>query len=86
MRGPGRDSKGWDEGRWGTWRPRGLSKSVISRVIIGLTLFRVLITPLITYLLSPLGLQVIPKEESLATVDDKNPALPPPPHPKKDYA
>ena len=38
--------------------PRGLSKSVISRVIIKVTPFRVLITLLITYLLSPLGLQV----------------------------
>ena len=37
-----------------TWRLRGLSKSVISRVI---TPFRVLITLLITHLLSPLGLQ-----------------------------
>ena len=35
-----------------------LSKSVISRVIIGVTPFRVLINLLITYLLSPLGLQV----------------------------
>ena len=41
-----------------TWRPRGLSKSVISRVIIRVTPFRVLITLLITQLLSPLGLQV----------------------------
>ena len=40
-----------------TWRARGLSKSLISRVIIGVTLFRVLITLLITYLLSPLPLQ-----------------------------
>ena len=39
-----------------TWRVRGLSKSVISRVIIGATPFRVLIPPLITYLLSLLGL------------------------------
>ena len=37
-----------------TWSPRGLSKPVISRVIIGVTPFRVLITLLITYLLSPL--------------------------------
>ena len=36
-----------------TWRGRGLSKSFISRVIIGATPFRVLITLLITYLLSP---------------------------------
>ena len=41
-----------------TWRPRGLSKSVISRVTIRATPFRVLITLLITHLLSPLGLQV----------------------------
>ena len=41
-----------------TWRPRGLSKSVISRVIIGVTPFRVLITLLMSHLLSPLGLQV----------------------------
>ena len=40
-----------------TWRGRGLSKLVISRVIIGVTPFRVLITPLISYLLSPLPLQ-----------------------------
>ena len=33
---------------------QGLSKSFISRVIIGVTPFRVLITLLITYLLSPL--------------------------------
>ena len=38
------------------WRPRGLSKWDISRVIIGVTPFRILITLLITYLLSPLGL------------------------------
>ena len=31
-----------------TWRGRGLSKSFISRVIIGVTPFRVLITLLIT--------------------------------------
>ena len=37
---------------------RGLSKSFISRVIIGVTPFRVLITLLLTYLLSPLPLQV----------------------------
>ena len=41
-----------------TWRGRGLSKSFISRVIIGVTPFRVPITLLITYLLSPLPLQV----------------------------
>ena len=41
-----------------TWRHRGLSKSVISRVIIRVTPFRVLITLLITDLLSPLGPQV----------------------------
>ena len=35
---------------------RGLSKSGISRVRIGVTPFRVVITLLITYLLSPLGL------------------------------
>ena len=43
---------------YGTWRARGLRKSFISRVIIGVTPFRVLITLLITYLLSPLPLQV----------------------------
>ena len=37
--------------------PRGLSKLVISRVMIGVNAFRVPITLLITYLLSPLGLQ-----------------------------
>ena len=41
-----------------TWRGRGLSKSFISRVIIGVTPFRVLITLLVTYLLRPLPLQV----------------------------
>ena len=41
-----------------TWRGRGLSKSFIRRVIIGVTPSRVLITLLITYLLSPLPLQV----------------------------
>ena len=41
-----------------TWRPRRLSKSVVSRVIIRVTPFRVLITLLITHLLSPVGLQV----------------------------
>ena len=41
-----------------TWRPRGLSKSVMSRIIIRVTPFRVLITLLITHLLSPVGLQV----------------------------
>ena len=39
-------------------RDRGLSKLVISRVIIRVTPFRALITLLITYLLSPLPLQV----------------------------
>ena len=48
-----------------TWRPRGLSKSVISRVILGLTPFRVLIALLITYLLSSLGLQVASKPLNL---------------------
>ena len=38
------------------WRPRGLSKSVISRVKVGVTPFRVLKTLLITDLLSLLGL------------------------------
>ena len=37
---------------------RGLSKLVISRVVIRVTPFRALITLLITYLLSPLPLQV----------------------------
>ena len=41
-----------------TWRPRGLSKSAISRVIIRVTQFRLLMTLLITHSLSPLGLQV----------------------------
>ena len=41
-----------------TWRPRGLSKSVVSRVISRVTPFRVLVTLLITHLLRPLGLQV----------------------------
>ena len=37
-------------------RPRGLGKSALSRVIIGVTPDRVLTTLLITYLLSPLDL------------------------------
>ena len=41
-----------------TWRGRGLSKLATSRVIIRVTPFRALITLLITYLLSPLPLQV----------------------------
>ena len=41
-----------------TWRLRELSKSDISRVIIRVTPFRVLVALLITHLLSPLGLQV----------------------------
>ena len=53
----------WTWGSELTWRPRGLSKSVISRVILKVTPFRVLITLLITHLLSPLGLQVRPVEE-----------------------
>ena len=44
-----------------SWRGRGLSKSFISRVIIGVTPVRVLLTLLISYLLSPLPLQVDPK-------------------------
>ena len=41
-----------------TSRPRGLGKSVITRVISMVTLFGVLMTLLTTHLLSPLGLQV----------------------------
>ena len=44
-----------------TWRARGLSKSFLSGVIIGVTPVRVLITLLKTYILSPLPLQVDPK-------------------------
>ena len=40
------------------WRPRGLSKWVISRVISTLNGVTLVITLLITDLLSPLGLQV----------------------------
>ena len=47
-----------------TWRGRGLSKSFISKVIIGVTPFRVLVTLLITYLLSPLPLQAESQRES----------------------
>ena len=36
-----------------SWRGRGLSKSFISRVMMGVAPFRVVITLLITYLLSP---------------------------------
>ena len=46
-------------GFWGsTWRPRGLSKWVISRVLSTLNGVTLIITLLITDLLSPLGLQV----------------------------
>ena len=53
--------------------PRGLSKLVISRVMIGVNAFRVPITLLITYLLSPLGLQkpqtpLTPKEPCTGTL------------------
>ena len=44
-----------------TWRTRGLSKSFIRRVLIGVAPFRVLMTLRITYLRSPLRLQVDPK-------------------------
>ena len=57
-RGEGK-SKSRVEGRLGsrsTWRLGGLSKSVVSRVLVGVIPFRVLITLLITDLLSPLGL------------------------------
>ena len=37
-----------------TWRGRGLSKPFISTVIIRVTPYRVLITLLVSYLLSPL--------------------------------
>ena len=47
-----------------TWRGRGLSKSFITRVIIGVTPFRVLTALLITYLLSPLPLQVDPEPQT----------------------
>ena len=43
-----------------TWRPRGLSKWVISRVISTVNGVTLIITLLITELLSPLGLQVEP--------------------------
>ena len=56
------------------WRGRGHSKSLISRVIIVATPIRVLITLLITYLLSPLPLQVEPCK---AAEDAKAAALPP---------
>ena len=48
------------------WRPRGLSKWVISRVISTLNGVTLIITLLITDLLSPLGLQVVlnPKRSS----------------------
>ena len=49
---PGGSSNG------GTWRPRRLRKWVISRVISTLNGVTVIITLLLTYLLSPLGLQV----------------------------
>ena len=43
---------------WGLLRGRGLSKLVISRDTIRVSPFRALITLLITYLVSPLPLQV----------------------------
>ena len=58
-----------------TWRPRGLSKWVISRVIIRVTPFKVLITLLITHLLSPLGLQVLRVRQARARVGNGNPDL-----------
>ena len=62
-----------------TERPRGLSKSVISRVIIGLTPFRVLITLLITYLPSPPSLQVSPTpQEHVVQAELVQRLLPPP--------
>ena len=42
-----------------TWRPRGLSKWVISRVISTLNGVTLITTLIITDLLSPLGLQVL---------------------------
>ena len=45
--------------RLSTWRTRGLSKWVISRVISTLNGVTLIITLLITDLLSPLGLQVV---------------------------
>ena len=42
-----------DQYKAATGKPRGLSKSVISRVIIRVTPLRVFITLLITHLLSP---------------------------------
>ena len=47
-----------------TWRPRGLSKWVISRVISTLHGVPLIVTLLIADLLSPLGLQVTPKAKS----------------------
>ena len=63
---------GFSETLNSTWRGRGLSKAFISRVIIGVTPFRVLITLLITYLLSPLPLQVT---FTLQTLNPKPQAL-----------
>ena len=44
--------------RVGTWRPRGLSRSVLSRVVSTPNGVTLIIALLITDLLSPLGLQV----------------------------
>ena len=41
-----------------TWRPGRLSKSALSRVIMGVTPFRLPATLLTTYLLSPVGVSV----------------------------
>ena len=54
-----------------TWKGKGLSKWVISRVIIGVTPFRVLITLLIICLLSPLPLQVVCMSTVKAGLGDK---------------
>ena len=45
--------------KWvGAWRLRRLSKSIISRVITGVAPLRALIPRTVSYLLSPLGLEV----------------------------
>ena len=48
-----------------TWRPRKLSKWVISRVVSTLNGVTLIITLLVTHLLSPLGLQVSPQPSTL---------------------
>ena len=61
-----------------TWRPRGLSKSVTSRVISTITPIRIpiraFVTLLITYLLSPPTFQVTSQVSHILLEDEKSAA------------